>query len=608
MESECIESARKAANLGKRKLTFKSTWCKEAKKHKRLEGQSYISLSGKQVKEKKFSFVIKCCKKECHKEFNSDQQESIFNIFWKSESKSIQDTFLATCVSVKPKTNHSRKKINPKINRINIWQYSLKNNGTNYPVCLKFLLNLLQVSMKRMRILQRKVQNGDTFEERRGKHENRPHKVNDDVWELMKSHVHSFPYKKSHYCQHKSSLNYFNNPNLNVKKLYKSFEIYYKQKTGKTLTIGYNWYFKTFKEKCNFSFRQPKTDVCDFCVKYTKKLEADPRDPCKSEFETHKESYKLYFKIKNKYINEANNNDTVLVCEFDYAQNFAVPKLNVTSQFYKRLLWLYAFNIHIHNDGTSFMYNFMEHEAKKNADSVISFLNECLTEKLKENPHITMVVLLSDAAAGQNKNAAMVSFCLWFSRMFDVKIIHLFPVRGHSFGQCDRNFGLIRSYLKKEETISTAKKYLEAMVLCRENPSPFKIIMDHTLIKNWTEALSVFFMKHPTSKGKQFTIRKYVKMSFEPNGSLHTYEKYSSDFVPFKFWKKAYNKEQLKSIQLKQVESPGLKVNKETDVRSLLQYLDEDSRIWLENVFQAIKTVPTEPNEDEFISTDEEEK
>ncbi|CAL1672807.1 unnamed protein product [Lasius platythorax] len=94
--------------------------------------------------------------------------------------------------------------------------------------------------------------------------------------------------------------------------------------------------------------------------------------------------------------------------------------------------------------------------------------------------------------------------------------------------------------------------------------------MDHTLIENWTEALSVFFMKHPTSKGKKFTIRKYVKMSFEPNGSLRIYEKYSSNFVPFKFWKKAYNKTHLKSIQLKQVELPGLKANKEKDVRSLL--------------------------------------
>ena len=86
----------------------------------------------------------------------------------------------------------------------------------------------------------------------------------------------------------------------------------------------------------------------------------------------------------------------------------------------------------------------------------------------------------------------MVSFCLWCSRVFNVEIIHLFPVREHSFGQCDRNFGIVRSYLKKEETISTAKKYLEAMVLRRENPSPFNVIMDHPIIENWTASFASF--------------------------------------------------------------------------------------------------------------------
>lgn len=114
--------------------------------------------------------------------------------------------------------------------------------------------------------------------------------------------------------------------------------MYYEQETGEPLIVEYNWYFKVFREKCNFTFRQPKTDVCDFRTKCTKKLKVDPRDSCSSEFETHKRNYKLYFEMKNTYINEASKSVTVLVCEFDYALNFAVPKLNVTAQFYKRLI------------------------------------------------------------------------------------------------------------------------------------------------------------------------------------------------------------------------------------------------------------------------------
>lgn len=99
--------------------------------------------------------MVQSAVKKSHKKFDSDLQESIFNTFWKSDSKTIQDTFLASCVSVKPKTDRSRNKINPKINRVNIWQYSLKNNGMSYPVCLKFLLDLLQLSMKGMRVLRK---------------------------------------------------------------------------------------------------------------------------------------------------------------------------------------------------------------------------------------------------------------------------------------------------------------------------------------------------------------------------------------------------------------------------------------------------------------------
>ena len=55
-----------------------------------------------------------------------------------------------------------------------------------------------------------------------------------------------------------------------MKKLYNSFKMYYEQETGKPLIIGYHWYFKAFRGNCNFTFRQPKTDVCDFLHKIYK--------------------------------------------------------------------------------------------------------------------------------------------------------------------------------------------------------------------------------------------------------------------------------------------------------------------------------------------------
>ncbi|KAG8302641.1 hypothetical protein J6590_028559 [Homalodisca vitripennis] len=87
--------------------------------------------------------------------------------------------------------------------------------------------------------------------------------------------------------------------------------------------------------------------------------------------------------LRKHFIEKAKTYPSYLVCEFDYAQNYPVPRLNVNSQFYKRFLWLYAFNIHIFNNDESYFYCFMETQGDKNSNSVASFLYECLKNILK---------------------------------------------------------------------------------------------------------------------------------------------------------------------------------------------------------------------------------
>lgn len=95
------------------------------------------------------------------------------------------------------------------------------------------------------------------------------------------------------------------------------------------------------------------------------KLKSNPNDPCKITYALHQRKIEAYKKIKKRYIGECQEaGSTVLVLEFDYAQNLPLPKLSVTSQFYKRLLWLYLFNVHCHNDGKSSFYYFLETKGK----------------------------------------------------------------------------------------------------------------------------------------------------------------------------------------------------------------------------------------------------
>lgn len=112
-----------------------------------------------------------------------------------------------------------------------------------------------------------------------------------------------------------------------------------------------------------------------------------------------------------------NENSKCLVIEFDYGQNLPVPKLNVNSQFYKRLLWYNVFNVYCHNVKNSVMYCYIETvQKKKNSESVASFLHHFIERKLNSS-HVDYkdIVLFSDNAGGQNKNLIMFMFCSYLA-------------------------------------------------------------------------------------------------------------------------------------------------------------------------------------------------
>lgn len=52
-----------------------------------------------------------------------------------------------------------------------------------------------------------------------------------------------------------------------------------------------------------------------------------------------------------------------------------------------------------------------------------------------------------DVTGGQNKKR----FCIWLEKMYKVTVTYIFPVRGHSFGQCNHNFGIMKNQIRKKQ-------------------------------------------------------------------------------------------------------------------------------------------------------------
>lgn len=152
-----------------------------------------------------------------------------------------------------------------------------------------------------------------------------------------------------------------------------------------------------------------------------------------------------YTGIKNE--SKSNDENTVSLC-FDYMQNLPLMNIPVQEIFYMRQLWVNVFCIHDLKTGKSKMYLYHEGEANKPPDEVCSFLLDYINKEVSAS--VRKLVLFSDGPSGQNKNHTVVRFFmnLCDNGRFEC-IVHNFPVRGHSFSPCGRDFGAIKCIVKK---------------------------------------------------------------------------------------------------------------------------------------------------------------
>lgn len=65
----------------------------------------------------------------------------------------------------------------------------------------------------------------------------------------------------------------------------------------------------------------------------------------------------------------------VLCLEFDIGRNLPLPKIPVSEQCYRRLIWLHIFNVHVFGPNKkSYMYSFIEGKFEKGGNTVCNFL------------------------------------------------------------------------------------------------------------------------------------------------------------------------------------------------------------------------------------------
>lgn len=340
--------------------------------------------------------------------------------------------------------------------------------------------------------------------------------------------------------------------------------------------MAYKTYVPKFRQS-RYRIKKPSKDVCNFCTVCKHKLKYNPLDRCRVEYDLHTRKYRKYWAMRKELIASCKNNSEHLVLEFDFAQNLPVPRLNINEQFYCRLLWLYVFNVHLHNNSKSNMYWYLETESRKGSNSVVSLVYDAVSRWI--TPETNKITLLSDSAPGQNKNIIMTQFCLWLAKTLQVDVHHLYPVRGHSYGTCDRNFAHYSRKLKNFENLYTAGDYLKVIRQARKKNGPFKVIHAAMLVKDWSGYLSAQYMSTSKTKSTKFAVKSYVQMKYRQDGVVLASPCYSPVFTPFTFVRRERGSEN-EIWEMPRI--PG-RINdaKKRDVLKLVKYLPRNRRKWL---------------------------
>lgn len=130
---------------------------------------------------------------------------------------------------------------------------------------------------------------------------------------------------------------------------------------------------------------------------------------------------------------------------------------------------------------------------------------------------VTDLYLYSDGCPGQNRNNTMIRMCLGFvdSGKFQ-KIVHRFPVRGHSFLPCDRDFRVFKRNIKKFDRLFVPMDYCSIIARSKKNVTVKMVSTDNILdFSKWWPPLYKKTVLSDDSKGKN--VSRDQKVSFTPS-------------------------------------------------------------------------------------------
>lgn len=433
-----------------------------------------------------------CQRLKCFEIVDEENRKSIINNFNSMTSNDEQNSYLSGLISIiQIKRRRSRKPEECASYHDSGYSYRLRikrnDQVEEIPVCFKAFCSIHGITRGKVEFLQKSLKNeGKSPKDKRGAHSSKTNKLPDDTYNKMFNHINSFKGRVSHYSLHDTKKVYLPEE-LNVKKMFSMF----KEKFP-SVKVSYESYRLMFNNKFNISFGYPRSDTCSTCDAFMAKVtslkaEGNSEEEIRTlqvENTLHKRRAQAFYDRKRDAKKRAKTTPTFEAIALDYQKNIYLPNIPTNEVYYLRQLSVYSFNIHVLASGVSLFYTYPEHFGKKGSDEVCSFLFDFIMNHLDAT--VKDLHIFCDSAGGQNKNFTVFRFMHFMvhtvKRLDSIKIT--FPIRGHSYLECDKNMGLIKTKTRME----LPNDWYQLLRESRVKPSPFIVIeVTQRMIRKWTD-------------------------------------------------------------------------------------------------------------------------
>lgn len=569
---------------------------KQKEKLARQRGLEFVSHKGLLV-EAKVTGVDCACRRKCMEPFSDKDKRDILNAVYSGRPKNEKDTFLMGLID---RSNVARPIALPGHSKqhSSSFTYFVMKGSTRVNVCRKAFTSLHALSNKAVQRLNKLIETGQSPVDNRGKHKIRGNSIGPTVRAKISGHITSFPKKESHYT---TVPVIYLEAGLTVRKMH---ELFLEKFPDLAEKVKYEFYLNFFKERFGYKFGRPQVDVCSTCEDLNAKIKSttisdDEKRQVVAELLVHKRRASKFYKKMKEVEEICKERHDVGAIVFDYMQNLPLPLIPVQEMFYLRKLWLNVFNIHDIRNERSVFYIYPEGEGKKGPNEVCSFILDFIKDIPEE---VKELHVFSDACAGQNRNHTLTRLLMALTMTGRFKIINqYYPVRGHSFLPCDRNFSVIKRAVRKLDRIYSPGQYQELIRTAKKRFPPFEVKrVQRDSILNFKDWWPQYFKKtckdlHKT--GQTFNLSKYRHLKFaEEEAGIVKASTYIGGllFGAFKL-----NKQPRVIIPTQKAYDSRIPINykKLQDLKKIVHYVPEEYRQFYEELTQWPTTNATESDE-----------